>query len=156
MSPNNKPMIFFILLTTTLLHLTTACPSSQYNVNSACVDCAKGYWTQDPSATACVACPAVDHGTYTAPGCATLACDAGFEYVGTVCKLCGAGRYKAAQGTGPCVSHTPITSCTQFAVQGTPFSDSQCLSCPPLPSNAVQGGSGGMWGCGAGFANTGP
>ena len=155
-----KTSPFLLFLTTAAIMLTPslcACPANQYVSNSICLNCPNGFWTDaNSAATVCTACQAVDHCTYTSPGCGQCSCDAGFAWGQSSCQPCGPGTYKSVSGTVGCAVHLDLSACQGFAVKGTAFNNSQCLSCPPLPSNAQPSGGGCAWGCLPGFANTGP
>ena len=116
--------------------------------------------------TKCVACDFIHacvyqsntcfaSGSTTTPSCW---CNPGYELVNNKCSGCEAGKYKATNGTGLC---SPITSpliCNkgEYLQLGTAFANSACVTCPPLPSNAIGGTSGCEWKCSAGFDNNAP
>lgn len=129
----------------------SACPPGTYkNVDGSglCSDCAAGTYLNVSAGSACVACPAGDRSislpaTIFVDGCL---CNAGYTGPdGGNCTACGAGTFKALNGSGSCgacpidtfASSAGATACDACA-EGTSTNGttgrSVCFLCP-LPTN---------------------
>ena len=107
-----------------------------------CVQCAAGYYKQEPGFHVCTACPLYTTSFQGAAEADDCLCDAGYYNSASVCEACAIGKYKSFVGNNSCVECPANSKTTDVAAVSaeaclcdvgyfaTPDGDASCAACP--------------------------
>ena len=109
---------------------------------SVCVQCAAGYYKQEPGFHVCTACPLYTTSFAGAAEADDCLCDAGYFNSASACETCAIGKYKSFVGNNSCVACPPNSATIDVAAVSAEAclcdvgyfaaaeGDASCAACP--------------------------